>query len=101
MINNPHNAPAHFFRGRLNPTRDWFVLLTLAGLGLLAILAWSVWTFQMALNREDTTAVTQRPPASSVVDQSLLEKTRTLIRDRATEETKYETGAYRFTDPSQ
>lgn len=92
-----------FFRrlrsgARLDPTRDWLVLLTLSTIAFVGIVVWNVWAF-------DTVARggTLGAPAvgtSEVFSRASLDSIRTVFAERASEEAKYVTGVYRFTDPS-
>lgn len=83
-----------------NPVRDWFVLLGLFTLALVGIVMWNVWAFETVANGGSIGAPVMQTPAEGV-DQSLLDTVRTVVDDRAAEAAKYESGAYRYTDPSQ
>lgn len=84
---------------RLDPARDWIALLTLSMIAFVAIIAWNVWAFDTvaqggAIGSPDTNT----PPAFS---RSSLDAIHAIFTKRAVEETKYKTGVYIFTDPSQ
>ena len=86
------------YGGRLNPARDWFILLALTTIALILIVGWSVGAFQTVVNGGVLGgAVTSSPP---VISQTSIDALRTLFSDRAVEEMNYASGAYRFTDPS-
>lgn len=85
---------------RYNPSRDWFVLIVCSVIALIAIVGWNMALFQNVINGGTIGA----PPISkkaSNTDVSSLEALQAVINARATEETKYTTGEYHFTDPSQ
>ncbi len=84
---------------RLDPARDWLVLVTLSAIVLAGIIVWNVWTF-------DTVATGgviggQTTTSSPLFNQSSINSIRTIFENRADEEAKYQTGTYRFSDPSQ
>lgn len=83
-----------------DPVRDWLVLIIFSTILLAGIIVWNVWAFDTVAGGGsiggDSTA-----DGSSVYDISSLDSIRTLFEDRATEAAKYETGVYRYADPSQ
>lgn len=84
---------------QVNPTRDWLTLLTLSALVLVSIIVWNVWAFDTVANGGVIGAVaTSTPPA---FNQASLNTIHTIFSNRADEELKYQTGTYRFVDPSQ
>ena len=81
-----------------NPTRDWAVLLSFAGLILALIVVWNVWAFETVVNGGTLgSAATSTQP---VFSQTSLDTIQNLLMSRAAEDTKYTNGDYRFTDPS-
>jgi len=98
-----HTLAAHLSRlsygSRLDPARDWSILLTLAGLVLVLILVWNAWAFNTVVNGGvlDPRATT----SPSAFSQASLDTIRTLFSERAGEDAKYQDGTYRFADPSQ
>ena len=85
--------------GTPNPTRDWFVLVTLSSIIFIGIVVWNIWAF-------DTVAqggVIGSAPVNSqpVFNRSSLDTIHTIFANRAAEEAKYETDVYHFADPSQ
>lgn len=84
---------------RIDPVRDWITLLTIALVALAGIVGWNVWVFNTVVEGGVIGGTgTSTPP---IVSPATLGAIRTIFRDRAIEETKYETGAYTFSDPSQ
>lgn len=90
----------HFSYGSyLNPVRDWLALLTVSIIALAGIFIWNVWAFDTVANGGVIgTSVISTPP---VFSQSSLDTIRSVFANRAEEKAKYETGSYRFSDPSQ
>jgi len=83
----------------LNPVRDWLAMLVVALFALIIIIIWNVWTFDTVANGGIIgAAATSTPP---VFNESSLSVIRTVFSNRAEEEAQYETGTYRFADPSQ
>ena len=84
---------------RLDPVRDWLVLMTLAGITLACIIVWNVWAF-------DTVAsggVIGKPSiiTAPLVSPESINAIQAVFGARAAEEAKYGTGVYHFADPSQ
>ena len=85
------------YGSRVDPQRDWFALLTLLGLVLAALMVWNIWAFDTVANG-GTIGATSTPP---VFSPSSLDAIQAIFTDRAAQEQKYQTGVYRFADPSQ
>ena len=83
----------------INPSRDWSILLTLSSIIFVGIVAWNVWAFDTVASGKAFGS--SEPISQSVFSQSLLDTIETIFANRAAEETKYGTGSYRFSDPSQ
>lgn len=84
---------------RLNPARDWAILLVCSAVILVGIVVWNAWVFDtVAKGGVIGTPVTKTP---AVFDRSLLSEVRAIFETRAAEEVKYRTGAYQYADPSQ
>ncbi len=82
-----------------DPMRDWLILLSLSAIALAGIIVWNVWAFDTVVG-----GGTIGPPATKapeVFSRSSLEAIRTVFTNRAEEGAKYDTGVYRFADPSQ
>jgi len=87
------------YGARLDPARDWLVVLIFFSIAFLGIVVWNVWAF-------DTVAGggvigTPAPSATATFDRTSLEAIRTIFESRADEEAKYVTGVYRYADPSR
>ncbi|MFZ3043557.1 MAG: hypothetical protein WA058_00390 [Minisyncoccia bacterium] len=101
---NIFTAIGSFFRqlrsgAYLDPVRDWLVLLTLSTIALVSIIVWNVWAFDTVATGGSIGAPTSVTPAA--FDRASLDVIHTIFTNRAAEETKYATGAYTYTDPSQ
>ncbi len=84
---------------RIDPARDWLVLLTLSVIALAGIVVWNVWTFDTVASGGSIGAtVTETPP---IFNRSSIDAIHTIFDSRASEEAKYVTGAYHYIDPSQ
>ena len=87
------------FGSHVDPERDWFTLLACVALALVGIVVWNVWTFDTVVRGGSIGAqATSAPP---VLDSAPLDTVQRVFGARASEEAKYQTGAYRFVDPSQ
>ncbi|HEV7121751.1 MAG TPA: hypothetical protein VGN56_02920 [Candidatus Paceibacterota bacterium] len=79
---------------RLNPARDWAILVSIAALLLLASIAWNIWLFYRVTSGDAIGAATVSPslsPASTGSVDALFQK-------RADTETEYKNA--HFVDPS-
>ncbi len=82
----------------LDPARDWLVLLIASMLALSCIIIWNAWAFGTVANGGVIgTAATSTKP---VFDQASLDAVHAIFANRAAEQGKYVTGAYRYADPS-
>ena len=82
-----------------DPVRDWLVLIVFSMLALAGIIVWNAWAFDTVANGGVIGAPASGAPP--VFSRSSLDTIRTIFADREAEEEKYETGTYRFADPSQ
>ncbi|CAN5714223.1 hypothetical protein BH11PAT2_BH11PAT2_09030 [soil metagenome] len=80
---------------RINPTRDWFLLLTIAGLILCLSVGWNVWLFSRVTSGEAIGTATSTAVTTTLDGNSI----QTLFDARSTERGKY-VSTYRFVDPS-
>ena len=65
----------------------------------LRAIVWNAWIFDtIAEGGVIGTPIGETPP---IFSRSSLDRVRTVFEDRAAEEARYRTGAYRFADPSQ
>ena len=85
--------------GRGAPMRDWFALLTFFLLALIASALWNAWLF--ARVEEGGALGGASTSTTPVFNRSSLEALEKLFADRQAEAAKYETGVYRFVDPSK
>jgi len=92
--------PRRFRKGiRPDPTRDWFVLLTLAVIAFTAIVVWNIWAFDTVASGGTIGAPATSTPR--LFDRSTIDTVHAVFEKRAEEEAKYTTGVYRSADPSQ
>lgn len=85
--------------GRRDPARDWLALLAVSLIALAGIVVWHVWAFDTVARGGAIGAPAKvTTPASSRIP---LDAIRTTFENRAVEEAKYTSGAYRYADPSQ
>jgi hypothetical protein len=82
---------------RIHPARDWFIILIVSFLLVLASVAWNAWLFLNAGN--ETGAVTPQTQADAGLSTQALANVQAVFQKRATEETFYQT-TYHFPDPS-
>jgi hypothetical protein len=87
------------YGARLDPVRDWLLLITVSAIVLAGIIVWNVWAFgTVASGGVIGTPATSTP---ELFNQSSLDTIHTIFANRETEEEKYKTGTYSFSDPSQ
>ncbi|MCX6787005.1 MAG: hypothetical protein NTY93_00545 [Candidatus Kaiserbacteria bacterium] len=99
-ISTSNSFLKHFrYNEHLNPVRDWLLLLVFSAIVLAGIIVWNVWAFDTIAN--GGVIGTATTDASPVFNQSSLDTINTIFANRAEEKAKYETGAYRFANPSQ
>lgn len=91
------HTPLPHLGDRRKPSRDWFILLAIAFLILIASIGWNVWAFVRITSGEATGSAAQGPQGPDV---SVVEQVRTVFETRAAEENRYRT-EYRFVDPSK
>jgi len=99
-----HSYISSFFRhfkygDRLNPVRDWLALIVSSVIVCTGIIVWNMWVFDTVAQGGVIGSVATS--SLSVFDRSSLDAIDAIFANRAAEEEKYETGAYRFADPSQ
>ena len=84
---------------RLDPVRDWLVLMSLAGIALACIVVLNMWTFDTVAGGGIIGGQASSTP--SLVSQESIDAVRAVFDARTAEEAKYVTGTYRFSDPSR
>src|SRR4051812_29980467 len=82
-----------------DPVRDWLMLLTIGAIAFMSIVVWNVWAFDTVAQGGVIGAHATSTP--SAFNQTSLDAIHAVFEKRATEESKYVTGVYRFNDPSQ
>ena len=82
-----------------DPVRDWLTLITVSAIVLAGIIVWNVWAFDTVAR--GGTIGTAPAAAPAVFNRASLDEVQTIFKERAAEEAKYATGAYRYADPSQ
>jgi hypothetical protein len=84
---------------RRNPERDWVNILAISTVALIGVIIWNMRTFDVIANGG---VIGPAATSSSVIlNKSSIDAIHDVFDKRATEELKYRTGAYRFSDPSQ
>lgn len=82
-----------------DPIRDWLVLVIVSLIILAGIIVWNVWAFSAVAGGGVIGAPATSTPM--LFNRASLDAIHTISENRAAEEAKYVTGAYRYTDPSQ
>lgn len=82
-----------------DPVRDWLALISVSAILLVGIIVWNVWAFDTVA--KGGTIGTPPKGASPVFNKASLDAIHAIFAERAAEEAKYATGAYRYVDPSQ
>ena len=85
--------------GQRDPERDWMGMLALSIIAFAGIVVWNIWTFDKVAEGGVIGDAVTRP--SATVNRPSIDSIRGVFEKRATEEAKYVTGVYRYTDPSQ
>ena len=84
---------------RIDPARDWIILLLLSVMAIMGIIVWNAWAFDtVASGGTIGTPATSTP---ALFDRSSLDVVHAIFTDRAVEEQKYASSTYQFADPSQ
>ena len=101
MIPNPLRFLTRHMRGssRRDPARDWLLLLSLWLFAFICLIVWNIWAFDTIANGGTIGANATSSP--SAFNRSSIDAIHAVFETRASEETKYRTGTYRFADPSQ
>lgn len=81
---------------RIRPARDWFVLLSITIVLLIASVLWNLWLLK-SVEQGGTIGNEAPPPA---FDAAPIESVRTLFESRSAEEARFRQ-EYRFVDPSR
>ncbi|KND50131.1 MAG: hypothetical protein AB203_04065 [Parcubacteria bacterium C7867-008] len=89
-----NSAGAFKYGDRLNPSRDWFILVTIFVVLLLASLAWNVWLFDR-VTKGDAIGNASAP---APLNPASIDSVQALFEARAIKETDYKNT--HFVDPS-
>ena len=84
---------------RIDPVRDWYVLIAVAAILLIGIISWNVRPIDTATGAGVAGELTTSAPEE--FNLASLDTIHAIFSNRATERMKYKTGKYRFADPSQ
>ncbi len=84
---------------RQDPVRDWIAVLICATIVLAGVIVWNVWVFDTVARGGIIGSGESSPPPA--FNSSFLETIHPIVEKRAAESLKYETGIYRYADPSQ
>lgn len=84
---------------RLDPERDWIVMLLVSAIVLAGIVGWNVWAFDTVVNGGVIGSVATS--TAPVFNQSSIDAIHTIFANRTAEEEKYASSTYSFTDPSR
>ena len=86
-------------RADIDPVRDWLAMLLFSAIALASIIVWNVWAFETVARGGVIGA--PAPAASPIFDRAALDAARAVFSSRTDEKARYETGAYRYADPSR
>ena len=84
---------------RQDPARDWIAVLIGSSIVLTGVIVWNVWVFDTIARGGVIGSAEISSP--QVFNRSFLDEVRPVFEKRAAEVTKYETGVYRYADPSR
>lgn len=79
---------------RLNPSRDWMLLVSAATILLLASIGWNAWLFYRVTSGDAIGTANVSPP----INPASIDSVNTLFQNRANTETEYKNA--HFVDPS-
>lgn len=82
---------------RIRPTRDWFVLLSIASLLVVVSVVWNVF---LLVRIERGEAIDGSTPTPTAFDNKPIEAVKQVFLERAEEERRFRQ-EYRFVDPSR
>ncbi|GEM_PF-1131284 len=81
----------------INPTRDWLILISLVLLLLIANIIINIFGFQQLVSRRND--ITIPPSSAPAINEQAVQNVQQIFVTRASEQAKYESGAYSFTNP--
>ena len=82
----------------LDPERDWIMLLIASMIVFVGVIVWNVWAFDTVVN--GGTIGSSVASSSPTFNQPSLDAIHSVFESRATEEAKYTSNEYRYSDPS-
>ena len=83
---------------RMRPMRDWFILLSVTSVLLIAGVVWNIFLFNHFQNVQTTTTSVKVTAQQGIGDS--ITKVQALFQQRAAEEVNYQQN-YHFVDPSR
>lgn len=83
----------------IDPMRDWFVALIIFIIALIGTIVWSIQSFSTVAGGGTIGIVTKE--VQPIFNKSSLDDIHAVFTSRADEESKYVSGIYNYTDPSQ
>lgn len=97
---SPNSFLKRLYAGaRQDPVRDWIVVLIGTAIVLAGVIVWNMWVFDTIARGGVIGSVELGSP--QVFSRSFLDPVHPIFEKRAAEATKYETGVYRYVDPSR
>lgn len=84
---------------RQDLARDWVVSLIVSAIALTSVVVWNIWAFDRVARGGIIGSEVINAP--TVFNNASLDVAHDIFAKRAIEKAKYETGAYRYADPSQ
>jgi hypothetical protein len=83
---------------RIDPARDWFIMLTVTAVTLIAIISWNIWAFDRVARGGVLGQVTDT--SIPIFNRTSLDTIQQVFEKRSGEAAKYENGTYTYEDPS-
>lgn len=84
---------------QLKPARDWIVVVSIALIILAFSIVWNIFNFRHIVAEKAAPATTN--VYAPTINKTAIQSVQQLFSERASEQTKYESGAYSFADPSK
>lgn len=99
MNSSPDSFLKYFQRtARLDPERDWLMLIMLGTTVLFGVIMWNVWAFNIVA--EGGVIGKTTTSTAPTFNQASLDTLRSVFVNRAAEEGKYLNNGYTYVDPS-
>jgi len=87
------------YGAQLKPARDWLIVVSIALAILILSIIWNIVNFRGTIANDKVSVITH--VSAPAINQSAIQNVQQLFSVRASEQTKYESGSYSFTDPSK